>query len=211
MGAIKERQSLESTLAAVLAHPVRVKVFVALAERPASATQLMHAFGLTDVGHVSYHIKKLKELGMVEEVDSRPVRGSTERFYRAMRRPFVGDEEWAELSQDRREALTRYVLQLHVTDVALAVDSGTFDQRLDRCLLRHPMRVDAEGFAELNALEAEGYERRLEIQTKSAERLAAAERCGEEIEEIAAMATSLLFEMPANVASAEGKDRGETD
>jgi DNA-binding transcriptional ArsR family regulator len=196
MAAVKQRQTLQRTLAAVVSHPLRVRIFMALAERTASPIQLMHQFKLQSVSDVSYHVKKLEKLGMVEEVDSRPVRGSTEHFYRAIDRPFVSDEEWAKLDQGDREAFTRYILHRHVTDIAHAVDCGTFDSRVNRALLRFPMLVDEEGFAELNVIEEEGYNRRLEIQAKSAERMAKRERAKEDRGEIPVMSTTMLFETP---------------
>ncbi len=172
--------SSEATLAAVLAHPVRVRCFMCLAERIASATQLMRAFGFKDVSYVNYHLEKLEELGMIEEVGWRPVRGGTERFYRACHRPMIGDEGARELTLEEREALSRYIVNLAIMDAALALDTRTFDSRVDRCLIRMPMVVDEEGFGEMNALEADHLDRRMEIQARSAERLAQRRHSGEE-------------------------------
>lgn len=191
----KVRLSLEATLAAVLAHPVRVRCFMCLAERIASATQLMRAFGLKDVSYVNYHLEKLEELGMIEEVGSRSVRGGTERFYRACRRPMIDDEGAKELTLEEREALSRYIVNLAIMDVALALDTRTFDSRVNRCLIRMPLLVDEEGFDEMNALEAEHLDRRMEIQANSAERLARCRRKGgEEPIEIPINSVTMFYE-----------------
>ncbi len=50
------------------------------------------------MGNVSYHVKKLVSLGVVELVDKRQVRGAVEHFYRAVTLAYVSDEEWAKLS-----------------------------------------------------------------------------------------------------------------
>jgi DNA-binding transcriptional ArsR family regulator len=191
----KVRLSLEATLAAVLAHPVRVRCFICLTERIASATQLMRAFGFKDVSYVNYHLEKLEELDMIEEVGWRPVRGGTERFYRACRRAMIDDDGARELTLGEREALSRHIVNLSIMDAALALDTGTFDNRVDRCLIRMPMLVDEEGYGEMNALEAEHLDRRMEIQAKSAERLAQRRRGGEEeLGEIPINSVTMFFE-----------------
>ena len=122
------------------------------------------------MGHVGYHVRKLQQLKLIELVDERPVRGAVEHFYRAIVRPVVTEEEFAEQSVEEREVFTRYILQLHVTDIARAMDEHTFDARANRVVARVPMLVDEEGFQELSELHTEIYERTLEIQARSAER-----------------------------------------
>ena len=190
----KPKLNLEATLAAVVSHPIRIRCLVALSERTASATMLMRAWGLTKVGLVSYHVEKLEQLGFVEEVRSRPVRGSVERFYRAVGRPIFFEKEWGSMSQEEREQCSRYVLQLHVTDVALAVDQGTFDSRTNRALMRTPMTLDAEGFEEMHQHEFAAYQERLEIQARAMERIARRRHEGEEPGEISVVSTTMFYE-----------------
>lgn len=183
--------SMERTLAAIVAHPTRVRAFTILAERTASPVEIAQEIG-KDVGHVGYHVRKLQQLNLIELVDEKPVRGAVEHFYRAIARPLITTEEFAALSLDEREAMTRYLLQLHVTDISRALDQHTMDARPDRWLVRLPLVVDEDGFEELSALYAEMYERTLDIQMRSDER-----RTGTDDEGIQAMSTNMFFEMPA--------------
>ena len=192
-----EAASMETTLAAIVAHPTRVRCFMILAERTASPVEIAQEIG-KDVGHVGYHVRKLQELDLIELVDERPVRGAVEHFYRAIERPILHEEEFAEQSVAEREVFTRYILQCHVTDVARAMDEHTFDARSNRWILRTPMVVDEEGFAELSALHAEIYERTLDIQARSDER-----RTGTEDEGIPTMSTTMFFETPGPRRSTE--------
>jgi DNA-binding transcriptional ArsR family regulator len=160
---------MEATLGAIVAHPTRVRCFMILAERTASPVEIAQEIG-KDVGHVGYHVRKLQELNLIELVDERPVRGAVEHFYRAIARPIVDEKEFAEQKLEEREVFTRYFLQLHVTDIARAMDEHTFDQRPNRWLVRTPMVVDEQGFDELAALHAEIYERTMDIQARSDER-----------------------------------------
>ena len=182
--------TMETTLATIVAHPTRVRAFSILAERTASPVEIAQEIG-KDVGHVGYHVRKLQELNLIELVDERPVRGAVEHFYRAIARPIVGEKEFASMAIEDREAMTRYLLQLHVTDISRAMDQHTMDVRTNRWVLRLPMVVDEEGFDELAALHAEIYERTLDIEARSNER-----RAGTDDQGIQTMSTNMFFEMP---------------
>jgi DNA-binding transcriptional ArsR family regulator len=192
--------SMETTLAAIVAHPTRVRCFMILAERTASPVEIAQEIG-KDVGHVGYHVRKLQELNLIELVDERPVRGAVEHFYRAIERPILHEEEFAEQSIEEREVFTRYILQRHVSDVARAMDEHTFDARPNRWILRMPMVVDEAGFEELAALHAEIYERTLQIQARSDGR-----RSGTDDEGIPTMSTTMFFETPAGRAPSPKQD-----
>lgn len=181
---------METTLAAIVAHPTRARAFMILAERTASPVEIAQEIG-KDVGHVGYHVRKLQQLNLIELVDERPVRGAVEHFYRAIVRPFVKEDEFAAQPQEEREIYTRHILQLHVSDISRAMDEHTFDRRSTRWLARTPLVVDEEGFDELAALHAELYERTLDIQARSDER-----RTGTDDEGIPTMSTHMFFEVP---------------
>jgi DNA-binding transcriptional ArsR family regulator len=191
---------MESTLAAIVAHPTRARCFSILAERTASPVEIAQEIG-KDVGHVGYHVRKLQQLNLIELVDERPVRGAVEHFYRAIERPVVREEGFATQTSEEREVFTRHTLQLHVTDIARAMDEHTFDSRANRALIRFPMLVDEDGFDELADLHVEMYERTLDIQARSDER-----RAGTDDEGIASMSTSMLFETPQRRRKAAATD-----
>ena len=66
-------------------HPLKVAILEALEwiERPLSASDLAKVFDQDGVGlqHVSYHMVKLRDAGVIELKRTRKVRGSTEKFY----------------------------------------------------------------------------------------------------------------------------------
>lgn len=191
MASAKTRPSIESTLAAIVAHPTRVKCLKILAERRASPNEIATELN-EDVGHVSYHIKKLKSLGAVELVDEQKVRGAVEHFYRAVTLVYFSDEEWAKLSVEERRPTSLYALQLAMADAAEAMEAGTFDARPDRYLTRTPAVVDEEGWAEFNQLHAELVERTMEIMGASAERMTKSP----ETPGIPVMQIAMFFEQP---------------
>jgi len=51
----------------------------------------------TAVTDVAYHVRVLRELGMIQLVSTRQVRGATEHFYRSVAQPDLDDEIWGKL------------------------------------------------------------------------------------------------------------------
>lgn len=188
---------METTLAAIVAHPTRARAFTILNDRTASPVEIAQEIG-KDVGHVGYHVRKLLQLNLIELVDERPVRGAVEHFYRAVERAMVTEEEFAALSIPERENFNRYGMQLLVADVARSMDQEVFAVRTNHIIVRTPMVVDEEGFQEMSELHTEMMDRTLEVQARSAERIAGSGKDG-----ISTISASLFFEVPEKRRSAE--------
>src|ERR1700759_3050832 len=121
----KTAATMETTLAAIVAHPTRARAFTILNERTASPVEIAQEIG-KDVGHVGYHVRKMMQLNLIELEDERPVRGAVEHFYRGLDRPMVSEEESAALSVPEREVFDRYIMQRLVADVARSMDENLF-------------------------------------------------------------------------------------
>jgi DNA-binding transcriptional regulator GbsR (MarR family) len=68
-----------------LLHETQLQIIEAMQwiDRPMSASQLVHVFDeSTSLSSVSYHVRRLRKLGIVKQSWIRPVRGTKERFYR---------------------------------------------------------------------------------------------------------------------------------
>jgi DNA-binding transcriptional ArsR family regulator len=64
-----------------LAHPIRLAALIALGRGELSPSQFARSRG-EPVSNVSYHFRLLAEIGLIELVRTRPVRGSLEHIYR---------------------------------------------------------------------------------------------------------------------------------
>lgn len=78
-------------------HPVKVSIVEAMewVGKPVSATELTHMFEEHEdhyLSLVSYHMAKLVDLGAVEKVNHRAVRGARETFYFLVPAMTVGTE-----------------------------------------------------------------------------------------------------------------------
>jgi DNA-binding transcriptional ArsR family regulator len=164
-------------LVRALGHPVRVQALIILNERIASPNEISKELDQS-VGHVSYHIKVLKECECIELVDTAPRRGAMEHYYRATDRAFLDASEWAALPASIRPGLSASLLRTIVNDASSALTTGTFDKRIDRHLSWTPMILDDQGWEQLRDGLEEMLEKVFEIQSSSAERLAKADATG---------------------------------
>ncbi|MEA2459049.1 MAG: hypothetical protein QOC95_2021 [Thermoleophilaceae bacterium] len=96
----------DTRLVKAFAHPLRVQILSTLEERVASPSDLAAELD-APLGNVSYHVRTLVDLGLVELVRRRTRRGAVEHYYQARGRAQVrsrqsvtlDDEGWSELSQ----------------------------------------------------------------------------------------------------------------
>ena len=69
-----------------LGHPLRARILAHLDAGEASPKELAAALG-EKLGNVSYHVRILARLGLIELVRETPRRGAVEHHYRAVPRP----------------------------------------------------------------------------------------------------------------------------
>lgn len=160
---------LGRTACDALKHPIRVRILEVLCEGDISPVQFLHQ-GLLPPGvefeddqnavsTVSYHFKVLVKAGCIDLVNTRQRRGATEHIYRSKALAFHTDEEFAAMSFEEREAISRSTLQTLIARADGALLAGTFDNRVDRHLSWLSMDLDEEGWQELRDLQAETLER----------------------------------------------------
>ena len=191
MAAKRTKPKGAETLARVVSHPLRIEALSILVERAASPKELAAELG-SPVGNVSYHVRELQRIGMIELVGEKKRRGAIEHFYRAIHHPTWDTGEWAKLSPAEREAMSAWVVQLMLADAVKALAAGTFDARDDRHLSRTEMLVDERGWEELVEIHEKGLRAILALQARCGKRLAKADGEGA----INAVASLSCFELP---------------
>lgn len=186
----KKEKAPDSTLGAVVSHPLRSQCLTRLADRTASPAELAVELN-ENLGNVSYHVRKLWRAGVVEIVEEKPVRGAMEHFYRAVKRPMLSDEELAALPLETRQQHAREALVLMAADATSSLEAETFGARTDYHVSRVPLRVDEDGWKALRDLHMETLEKIFEIETECAERLGGTDDAGFPV-----IAFNTVFEMP---------------
>ena len=149
-----EIEYVDGDMARAMAHPLRVQILGVLNKRVMSAS----AFAKTDdekLQNTSYHFRILKERGLIEEVGSRQVRGSTEQFYRAVKRVLFDGKAWDELPHSVKAQVSGRILGDFLEAVAAAMEGETFDSSDERMAVWLQQRLDEQGWEEAVAAERE--------------------------------------------------------
>ena len=142
------REPIDQNLVRALAHPMRVRILEALQGRTASPTELAREFD-ESLGVVSYHANTLLDVGCIEQVRTRPKRGTIEHFYTATDRArSSATRTGAGRRLSVRAGVTSEALRTFVAKVGAAIDADTIDRREDTTLNWMPITVDERGWRE---------------------------------------------------------------
>ena len=130
------------------------------------------------LSNVSYHVRVLDELGLIEIVEEESVRGSVAHFYKALERPLIHNPDWEKLSPKVKNAFSGYVIETLMSDAARSLEAGVFDQRDDRHLTRTPLLLDERGWRKVTAIQIKALDGILKEQAASAARLSGSKKEG---------------------------------
>ena len=133
-------------LAKALAHPLRLEILRHLGDRTASPSEIAAEIG-APLTNVSYHVRKLRALGLIKLVRKTPKRGVIEHYYSANPRQTVSDEAWAGTPAIVKEALIRPLVERGAEKMARAARSGGFD-RHNAHLTDYVRKFDERGWDE---------------------------------------------------------------
>ena len=75
-----------------IAHPLRQQLFEAFASKPATTKQVADQLGIKPT-RLYHHVAKLESAGLIELTETRPVRGTTEKYFRAVATVLTVDPE----------------------------------------------------------------------------------------------------------------------
>jgi DNA-binding transcriptional ArsR family regulator len=172
-----KKEDVEQIVAKAFAHPLRVQILIILNEKIASPNMLAQQLG-ESLNLVAYHVRVLEKYDCIELVDTKQRRGATEHFYRATRRQFLSDDEWARMPASLRPGMAMAVLKSIFEDIQVSSKAGTLDEVDDIHLSRTPMVLDKQGWSDVAGLLSGTLDRLLEIQTEATKRLAGSDEEG---------------------------------
>jgi DNA-binding transcriptional ArsR family regulator len=186
-----------------MSHPLRVRILAILQERTASPVELAQVLEGT-LGTVSYHVRTLHQLGLIDLVDETRVRGAVEHHYKAKARPKVSDEAWEQAPPIAKQAAVGSSLQV-IDDYARAsAAAGGFDHA-DAALIRLSLTLDARGWQQLAKAVKRLFEQAQRIESDSQERLDRGSRDGQAPIEVGLV--MMMFEAIALGEAIDGADR----
>jgi DNA-binding transcriptional ArsR family regulator len=186
-----------------MSHPLRVRILAILQERTASPVELAQVLEGT-LGTVSYHVRTLHQLGLIDLVDETRVRGAVAHHYKAKARPKVSDEAWEQAPPIAKQAAVGSSLQV-IDDYARAsAAAGGFDHA-DAALIRLSLTLDARGWQQLAKAVKRLFEQAQRIESDSQERLDRGSRDGQAPIEVGLL--MMMFEAIALGEAIDGADR----
>ena len=154
-----------------LAHTLRIHILRVLQDRVASPSEIADELA-APLGNVSYHVRFLARVGLIELARTEPRRGAVEHYYRAVGKVRVADAAWAQVPQIVRDALLGSTLEQAGRLVGDAAANGGFG-RPDAHASRRELTLDDEGFSQLAEALGELSERAGEIERAAGQRIAA--------------------------------------
>lgn len=157
-------------VARAMAHPMRVQILALLNKRVMSPSQFAREFD-QKLSNVSYHFRALQKLGCVEEVETRPVRGAVEHFYRATKRVLFDGKPWNDLPQSLRADVSGKTITDFLAAVAASMEAEVFDARDERMLVWMQRRLDLQAWEEAVGAQRELVRKLFEIYKGAAQRI----------------------------------------
>lgn len=183
-----------------LAHPLRIHILRVLENRVASPSEIATEIG-APLGNVSYHVRFLARVGLIELTSTKPRRGAVEHYYRAVGRVRVTDKAWSQVPEVVKNGLIGAMLDQTGRVVGAAASVGGFDRR-EAVVSRRELVLDEQGFSDLSEEVGELLDRVAEIERESAERISVAREEGDSAEIEAGLVT-MLFESAGAQAAAQ--------
>lgn len=137
-------------LAKALAHPMRLEILRHLGDRTASPSEIAEGIG-APLTNVSYHVRKLRTLGLIKLVKKTPKRGVIEHYYSANPRQSVTDEAWGAMPDIVKEALATASTKRVAAELVRAAASGRFNRPTSQ-FVRQENKLDERGWGEASDL-----------------------------------------------------------
>ncbi len=171
-GALKGERCLspKERLMKGMDHPLRLKILTLLNDREWSPNELSDQLA-EGLSQVSYHVKVLKDLKLIEPTRTEPRRGAVEHFYRATARTIITLDMAKEIPKSGRQLLVDVALTEINDDVNESIGTGLYESRDDYHVSRIPMILDEQGCEKAHELGDKYIEDMLEIAGDAAVRL----------------------------------------
>jgi DNA-binding transcriptional ArsR family regulator len=175
-------------LVRALSHPLRVRVMGVLEQRTATPKELSQALGV-GLENIAYHVRALRDFGLIELERSEQVRGAVAHHYRARARPRITARAWEQLPDISKRAMIGAALEQIGDIVSEAAVQGCF-ARPESHVSRRPLVLDEEGFKEASTIVSEALDELNAVERRAQSRIKKGAT------EVPTTAVALLFDTP---------------
>lgn len=189
--ALREDSEEIRRIVSVLAHPLRMRLIVALdVESPLAAETIADRIG-EPVHRVRRHLNALVAFGMVGVAGEESRRNTRRRYFALEHRPWIDADEDRLLGERDRRRHTVGAVRVIFDEATRAASNTRLAERSDRVVVNFPGRVDEQGWHELSELHHHLLDRTREVIEASRMRLAVSEEEG-----IGVVSQQILLEAP---------------
>jgi hypothetical protein len=147
----REAQELSKQLAMALGSPWRGRIWLEISLRPMSPSQFVREIG-GNPRHIRRCFRQLEEWGFIEVAETRHEgnrRGRPDHVYRSIRRALIDTPISEHLPLSVREDISVNALTNYFRRLALAIESGSFDDGANLHLSSDPRELDRAGWERL--------------------------------------------------------------
>jgi hypothetical protein len=166
----EEHEPRHHHLLKAMAHPVRMHLLGLLSYRHVSPAEFARERG-EPVSKVAHHFRSLEKLGCIEVIHTRPVRGSTEHFYRRSETILVRDEDLLEMPEEVSRLLLSTIVRGFLGRVTRALRTGTLTARTDAHVTWNSVKLDEHGWKEVTEILGSAYVAVDEAEARALERM----------------------------------------
>jgi DNA-binding transcriptional ArsR family regulator len=182
-------------LVRALSHPLRIRIMGVLEQRTATPKELSQALGV-GLENLAYHVRTLRDFGLIELERSEQVRGAVAHHYRARARPRITARAWEQLPEISKRAMIGAALEQIGDIVSEAAAQGCFT-RPESHMSRRPLVLDEEGFKEASSIVSKALDELSAVARRSQARIKKGAT------EVPTTAVALLFDTPSPTRNAE--------
>jgi DNA-binding transcriptional ArsR family regulator len=168
---------MDHELAKALSHELRVAILERLSTGEKSPSELAEELK-ENLSNLAYHVRVLKDAGVIHQVKTKPVRGSTERFFRIDPAKLWQALDRKEIPPALRRRADAQTMQAIIDEGTAAIEAGTIEAYDESHLGCIPAVLDSQGCKEVSAVVDRAVEEVIVAQERSAKRLARTSRSG---------------------------------
>ncbi len=167
----KAERCVEDAVSYSLGHRLRIEIRAALHEGLATASQLSKIVR-KPLNNVDYHLKEMLKDGSIDIAKTEKVGNIEQHYYSVVSLPYFSDEEVAAMSVEERQALYAMIVQAASAEALASLWAGKMVNDPRAFLSWNRINLDKQGRNDLADEEVASWQRKHEIEARSADRRA---------------------------------------
>ena len=167
----KAERCVEDSVSYSLGHRLRIEIRAALHEGPATASRLAEIVR-EPLNKVDYHLKEMLKDGSIDIAKTVKVGNIEQHYYSVVKLPYFSEDDVAAMTTADRQALYAMIVQAASAEALASLWAGKMVNDPRVFVAWNRINLDKQGREELADEEASSWQRKEEIEAKSANRRA---------------------------------------